>query len=210
MKKVQEAIWMHLLPVSPAFTTAQAADAADVRPANASRDLGQMAERGLVTHVRRGLWAVPSHPEFSPYAVVPHLFDEDEAAYVSLLSALSLHGMIDQIPRTVHVVTRDTRHRLSTPIAQYEFHKIQSKLFGGFRPYPRTGAFMLAQPEKALFDTLYFSTRKGRRFSRLPEVELPVDFEPEELEGWIGMIAYGRIASAVRTRWVELRERLSA
>ena len=32
--------------------------------------------------------------------------------------------------------------------------------------------FLLASPEKALLDTYYLATRKGRRFVRLPELDL--------------------------------------
>lgn len=35
--------------------------------------------------------------------------------------------------------------------------------------------YLLATPEKALLDTLYISTRKKRRFARLPEVELDAE-----------------------------------
>ena len=31
--------------------------------------------------------------------------------------------------------------------------------------------FLIASPEKALLDVLYISTRKGRRFSALPEID---------------------------------------
>jgi len=210
VKKVQEAIWKELLPVSSAFTTAEVAEAADVHLANASRDLAKMADRGLVSRVRRGLWVAPNHPEFSPYAVVPSLFRTDDEAYVSVVSALNLHGMIDQIPSMVHVVTRGQRHRLSTPFATYEFHSLQDALFGGFEPYSRTGAFMLALPEKALFDTLYFSTRRGRRFVHLPEVELNPEFSRKELSRWISRIAHRSLRNAVRGRWEELQGRLAA
>ncbi len=210
MKKVNEAIWKELLPVSSAFTTSQVAEAADVHPHNASRDLARMAERGLITHVHRGLWAAPSHPEFSPYAVVPHLFDDEEEGYVSVLSALSLHGLINQIPQAVHVVTRRQRQKVRTPVGTYEFHVLQDQLFGGFKPHQRTSAFLLARPEKALFDTLYLSTRRGSRYRRLPEVELPPDFSIEELDSWIARIRYAPVATAVRARWEELQHRLSS
>jgi len=206
MKKVHEAIWKDLLPVSSAFTTAEVAAAADVHVANASRDLALLADRGLVVRIRRGLWVAPGHPEFSPYAVVPHLFDDPggtDQAYVSVVSALSLHGMLDQIPRTIHVVVRRQRHSLPTPFGTYEFHRVSKMLFGGYEPYGRTAAFLLATPEKALFDTLYLSTRKGRRFAHLPEVELPSGFSSTLVEGWISRIEHERTATAVRRRWIE-------
>ncbi len=208
MNKVARVIWSELLPYSPVFSTAEVAQRAGVTLANTSRDLAKLAGEGMVTRIRRGLWAVPAHPEFSPYAVVPHLFAESQGGYVSLLSALNLHGMTDQIPRVVHVVTTTQRPVLNTPVAAYEFYRIQAGLFGGFDPYRRTGNFDIATAEKALFDTLYFSARKGRRFAFLPEVKWPAGFSVSELESWVELIDHPPLRIAVRKRWERLADRV--
>ncbi len=58
--------------------------------------------------------------------------------------------------------------------------------------------FDIATAEKALFDTLYFSARKGRRFAFLPEVELPAGFSVLEVERWIALIHHPPLRIAVR------------
>ncbi|MDH4351408.1 MAG: type IV toxin-antitoxin system AbiEi family antitoxin domain-containing protein [Gemmatimonadota bacterium] len=207
MNKVAKVIWRELLPRSPVFSTSEVARCAGVTLANASGDLKDLERHGMVTRIRRGLWAVPGHPDFSPYAVVPHLFTDARAGYVSLLSALSLHGMIEQIPRVVHIVTTSQRPVLRTPVGTYAFHQIAEALFGGFTAYRRTGSFDIAAAEKAVFDTLYFSARKGRRFAGLPEVELPRTFSSRGVEHWIGMISDPPLRNAVRRRWEALAQR---
>jgi len=207
MNQVAKVIWNELLPFSPVFNTAEVARRTGIELSNASRDLARLASQGMVTRIRRGLWAVATHPDFSPYAVVPHLFAESPGGYVSLLSALSLHGLMDQIPRVVHVVTTAQRPVLNTPIATYEFYRIQGNLFGGFKPYRRTGNFDIATAEKAVFDTLYFSARKGRRFAFLPEIELPAGFSVSEVKRWIGLIDHPPLRIAVRQRWENLADR---
>ena len=112
MKQVTKVIWNELVPYSPVFRTSEVAEIAGLAPSNASRDLAKLEDEGMITRIRRGLWAVSTHPDFSPYAVVPRLFEGEEEGYVSLLSALSLHGMIDQIPRVVQIVTTAQRPRL--------------------------------------------------------------------------------------------------
>ena len=144
---------------------------------------------------------MPQHPDFSPYAVVPHLFGSPEVAYVSLLTALSLHGAIEQIPSVVQVMTHTWRPTLRTPVGTYEFHLLQSPLFGGYEPYDRAWSFDLATPEKALFDTLYLSTRKNRRFTHLPEIELSDDFSEEVVEAWVSKIEHAVLRIAVAKRW---------
>lgn len=124
---------------------------------------------------------------------------------MSLLSALNLRGTTDQIP---HVVTTTQRPVLNTPVAAYEFYRIQAGLYGGFDPYRRTGNFDIATAEKALFDTLYLSARKGRRFAFLPEVELPAGFSVSELENWVELIDYPPLRIAVRKRWERLADRV--
>lgn len=207
MNKVSKVIWNTLLPRSPVFSTAEVAELAGITLSNASRDLARLEREGMVTRINRGLWAVPTHPDFSPYAVVPHLFAEQPGGYVSLLSALNLHGMIEQIPRVVHVVTTRQRPDLNTPGGAYEFYRIQPELFGGFKPYRRTGNFEIATPEKALFDTLYLSARKGRRFTFLPEIGLPEGLSVSGLEGWIQRVDHEPLRIAVRQRWERLAER---
>jgi len=208
MKKVATVIWKELLPYSPVFSTAEVAQHAGIEPSNASRDLATLANEGMVTRIRRGLWAVPGQPDFSPYAVVPHLFAERPGGYVSLLAALNLHGMIEQIPPVVHVITPTQRPVLKTPVATYEFYRIQADLFGGYGPYRRTGNFDIAAAEKALFDTLYFSARKRRRFAYLPEVKLPATFSVPKVEGWIELIDHSPLRIAVKKRWERLAERV--
>lgn len=208
MRQVAKAIWSEMLPYSPVFTTSEVAEAAGITSSNASRDLGKLEKEGMIMRIKRGLWGIPGHPDFSPYAVVPRIFKGDSEGYVSLLSALNLHGMIDQIPRVVQVVTTVQRPHLETPVGVYEFHQIQPELFGGFHPYRSVGNFDIASPEKSLFDTLYLSARKGRRFSHLPEVEIPEGFSPEEVEAWIDRIDYQPLRLAIIDRWRRLGERV--
>lgn len=210
MKYVGEFLWKSVLPLSPVFTTAELADAAEMHQSNASRDLSILAGRGLITRIKRGLWADTRHPDFSPYVVVPYLFKDGDAGYVSLLSAMNLHGMIDQIPRVIQIVTRRQRADLKTPVGIYEFHVLNPNLFGGHEPYNQLGTFDIASPAKALFDALYLSARRKRRFAYLPEVELVSDFSEEEMQSWIQRIDHPPLRIGVDARWRRFKNRLNA
>lgn len=201
MKKLAHFLLTGMLPRSPIFTTAEVADACGVSVSVASRDLALMAAEGAVTKVRRGLWALTGHPDFSPHAVVPYLFAGEGQAYVSLLSALNLTGMIEQVPRRVQLVSVMRRADLQTPVAVYEIHTVAAPLYGGFKPYGSLARFDLATPEKALFDTLYLSAQKGRRFRHLPELTIPPDFSGTELAEWVDRIQNVLLRRAVQHRW---------
>lgn len=210
MSKVGDAVFRSLIPDSPVFTTRDVAGAAQVTDDVASRDLSRLASRGLITRVMRGIWADTRHPDFSPYAVVPVLLQTSKlsnnrvgalSGYVSLTSALNLRGMIQQIPRSIHVVAASQRPKLRTAVGVYEFHRLDPSLIAGAEPFGTTGAFDVATSAKALFDTLYVSVRRGRRFAALPELEFPRDFRVREMETWIRQIAYAPLREAVHERW---------
>lgn len=207
MNRVAQVIWTELMPYTGVFTTADVAQAAGVALPNASGSLADLESEGMVVRLTRGLWAIPGHADLSPYAVVPHLFKGEKHGYVSALSALNLHGMIEQIPRVVHVVTTSQRSRLSTPVGTYEFHQVSPVLFDGFVPYRSSGAFDIATPEKALFDAIYLAARKGRRYAHLPELRLGPSFSSSAMEGWISRIRHEPIRVAVAQRWGSMQER---
>jgi predicted transcriptional regulator of viral defense system len=211
MPKVLDVLLKVVIPRSPVFTTTDVAGAAAVSPDQASRDLGRLAERGLIVRVVPGVWAATTDHRFSPYAVVPALIRHaapGSKAYVSLLSALSLHGMIQQIPRTVQVVvSRRARPIRRTPVGTYQFYVMSPELVDGFVQY-ETGIFEIATPEKAVFDVLYLSARRGTRFLHLPELSLPSTFSPRALRRWILRIPYPPLRTAVAHRWGTLQRRL--
>lgn len=209
MNRVSKIVWREILPRSPVFTTAEVAELGALDVSYVSKSLSRLAEDGQVTRVRRGLWAVSGHPDFSPYVVVPYLFEEENAGYVSFFTALNQHGMIDQIPQLIEVATRINKKSLDTPFGTYEFHKIQDVLYGGWKPADRRWSYLLATPGKAIFDSIYISIRKGRQFARFPEMILPAAFSEQELLEWVCRLESQSIRSAVESRWSELKEQLS-
>jgi predicted transcriptional regulator of viral defense system len=199
-----------IAPKSPVFSTNQVARLAEVSVSRASHDLGEAAKLGIVMRIKRGVWGYPLHPDFSPYLLVPHLLgDEGEtlSGYVSLVSALALRGLIQQIPGTIHVVTKRQRRRVDTPVGRFEFHRIAPALFGGFDDFGIRIGFPLATAEKAVFDTLLFAVKRGRRFRSLPELRFPRGFRIKEVDGWIARIRDPRARSALTGRWRDLRLR---
>lgn len=154
----------------PVFTTRHYALLCDTRLDVASRQLARLARQGALVRVTRGVWSQPAHPRFTPYAVVPRLLG-NEQGYVSFLVALHLHGLISQIPGSIQVATTGHTRCLEAPFARYEFLHIQpAMMVEGFGASGTDPPYFVASAAKALLDTLYIATRKGRRFASLPEV----------------------------------------
>lgn len=205
MSRVSEIIWNEILPRTPVFTTAEVAETGNIDVSYVSRSLSKLAEDEQVTRIRRGLWAVSGHPDFSPYVVVPYLFENEDAGYVSFFTALNQHGMIEQIPQLIEVATWINKKSLDTPFGTYDFHKLQDALYGGWKPADQRWSYLLATPEKAIFDAIYISIRKGRQFASFPELTLTAEFSEDELLGWIDELGSESIRNAVENRWTQLK-----
>jgi len=112
--------------------------------------------------------------------------------------------VIDQIPQIVYAVTTGPTRLVTSSVGNFSFHRIQPSLFDGFDWNNKRKVFLLATPEKALMDTLYLSSRKGRRFRFLPELDPSADLDPGAIRSWIERIGDPAIQGSVRKRAAEL------
>jgi predicted transcriptional regulator of viral defense system len=189
----------------PAFTTRDYATLEGISRAAASKRLATREHRGELQLLTRGVWIVSKHPSLSPFGCVPLLLGKEDG-YVSFLSALHLHGVLSQIPAAVQVATTGHSRRLETPIGRFEFFKVDPRMTGGGVEWKEVAMpFRLASSEKALLDTLYLATRRGRRFSRLPELEKPHPFRRKEFLALVEeQVQLGAIKIAVLERFKKL------
>ena len=192
------------LLVHAVFSTRQFAVLCERRIDVASRQLIRLAREGGVTRLTRGVWAQPAHPRFTPTAAVPLLLG-NEQGYVSFLSAMHLHGLISQIPGSIEIATTGHTRQLDTPVARYEFLRIQPAMMRqGIAASATEPPYNLATAAKALIDTLYIATRKRRRFASLPEVDM-AEVDRAELQGLLdGQVRPGPIRSAIERRLAAL------
>lgn len=154
------------------FTTRDYANRGGVSMSAASKSLARFARKGLLTRVTKGIWANTNHPYFHPLSCVPYLLGKEQG-YVSFLTALHLHGVVSQIPKTIQIATTGRARVLDSPVARFELFQIKPELMQQGIDWSETRLpYLIASAEKALLDTLYLSTRKNRRFARLPELDV--------------------------------------
>lgn len=161
--------------------------------------LNRLAEEGLVLKIHRGIWAEAGNEQLSQYSVIPFLFPRHRA-YVSFVSALHLHGIIEQIPQAVTLASPLHTRVFHTALGAYHVHRIDPSFFGGFGWYKETGSFLIADPEKALIDCLYLSARRGKQFGHFPELHFPRSFSFKKAREWVGRISDLRIRAHVGKR----------
>lgn len=184
------------------LTTGDAALHLGLTRSAATRTLSRLSAAGLVASLRRGLWSLD--PQIDPLLLPEHL-TAPFPAYVSLLSALSLHGMISQVPRAIFVASLAPTRRVRTSVGEYSVHRLAPTFFGGFET-TRAGV-RLATPEKALLDTLYLAPARSRLFAALPEVEIPRAFDSGSARGWLSKIPPSPRRLAVERRLETLLSR---
>lgn len=175
----------------PVIGTADAAAALGESGFAASKTLGRLAKAGLVERIRQGTWLIDD--SILTYAIAEHL-TAPMPAYVSLHTALHLHGMIEQIPSVVYVVSLARTQRVKTRRGTFSIHHVAPEVFGGFT---EERGFKLASPEKSLFDVAYLAGTRTRLFTRLPELALPRRFRRAELEKWLARIPSAKRRSQV-------------
>jgi predicted transcriptional regulator of viral defense system len=156
---------------APVFTTADAAIRLGVPNGHASVILARLAASGQLIRLRRGVWARPGGVEA---LALPEYLTAPFPAYVSLQSALYLHGMISQVPAVTYAVSLARTRRFVTPLGTVSVHHVQPSFFFGFEDAGRGGR--LATPEKALVDFLYLTPARSQLFRALPELEWPARF----------------------------------
>jgi len=185
---------------APVFTTRDAATRLRVPHGHASVSLARLGAAGLVIRLRRGVWALPNRVD--PLAL-PECLTAPLPAYVSLQSALYLHGMISQIPAVTYAVTLARTRRFVTPLGTVSLHHVKPELFFGYEDAGRAGG-RLATPEKALVDFLYLTPARSRLFRALPELEWPKAFRPSVARSIVRRIEPAARRGSVARRLEEL------
>jgi predicted transcriptional regulator of viral defense system len=100
-------------------------------------------------------------------------------SYISLESALSFHGILPQFPYVVTSVTPLKPRKITYQDKTYEFSHLEQRYFFGFE---RKQTFLIASPEKAFLDQVYFVSKKlrGIHFEDLDLSRL----DKKKLKGW--------------------------
>ncbi|ODS42448.1 MAG: hypothetical protein MSIBF_03765 [Candidatus Altiarchaeales archaeon IMC4] len=116
--------------------------------------LGRYAKKGVVAKLRNNYYMVMHDPP-SAYLISNKVY---RPSYISFETALSHHGVI---PETVYEITAATTKATREFNIQgriFRYHKIKKAAYTGYVPTETDGdTILMAEPEKALADYLYFA-----------------------------------------------------
>ncbi len=171
----------------PLVASGEAAVAWGQTNAATTKMLGRLAGAGLIERIRPGLWAVGELPDPLDAG---YFLTRPYPCYGSTWTALFRHGLIEQIPSSIQLVSLDRAQNIATSVGRFSVQHVHPDLYGGFE---RSGWHDLATPEKALFDTVYLlSARYGRDVS-VPEINLPAGFSEARVLEWVQRIPSQRL-----------------
>jgi predicted transcriptional regulator of viral defense system len=176
----------------PVFTTHELVAVSGKSRPTVTQCLTRLAEQDLLIKIYRGVWAEAGQKPLSPFEIIPYLFPR-QRVYVSFISALHLHGIVEQIPQVVTLASLSHTKTLRTKAGAFSVHQISPTFFDGFNWYKAEGSFLIAEPEKALIDSLYLSSRRKKQFGHFPELHFPVTFSFKKARVWIGRIPEKKI-----------------
>lgn len=120
--------------------------------------LQRLEKAGIIKRISKGKYLF-SFRETNDFELANFLVNP---SYVSLESALSFYGILSQFPYTITSVTPLKTKKIVHQEKEYEFSHLGSKYFFGFI---KKDKFLIATPEKALLDELYFMAKKIRKIS---------------------------------------------
>jgi hypothetical protein len=149
--------------------------------------LTRWVKKGQLLRLKRGVYKFAER-SVDDLAVAPYLY---EPSYISLESALQIHGLLPDIPAVVTSVTTVTPNTFTTPMGVYSFSRIDTSLFFGFSSVldETSGlAYRLALPEKAILDWIYIRKIKEPREQRLEMNSIKRDqllTYAQEYPGWV-------------------------
>lgn len=165
----------------PVFTQADVAVAIEGTDFSRHALIKRAISGGEILNVRRGLYCLAEPYQKRPvsvYSIAQHVYGP---SYVSLQSALSLHGWIPEAVYGCTCVSFNNAKQFDTPLGLFSYKRVPQKAFytGVERCVDEHGnVFFMASPAKALADYVYVR--------RLPwaDVDAAIDslrIEPEEL-----------------------------
>lgn len=174
------------------FTTNELVAVSGKSSSAVTQALNNLARQGLINKVYRGIWA-ESGGRVSAYSIIPFLLPR-QRVYVSFVCALHLYGIIEQIPRVITLASTAHTRSIKTALGTFAVHQITPELFSGFDWYRGgEGPFLIAEPEKALIDSLYLSAHKKKQFGHFPEMDLTKGFSFSKCRQWAKKIRSPRV-----------------
>lgn len=122
--------------------------------------LHRYSKAGFITRIKRGLYVFPDAMPPEPY-LANRLY---APSYITREFALSYHGIIPETVYEITSVSTKATRKFEKLGKVYSYRHIRKDAFTGYAIVKQQGfSFLMADPEKAFVDTLYYRVLFGKK-----------------------------------------------
>ncbi len=144
----------------------------DEKKHNLKKLIYRWKEKGWIYPFKRGLYELTYPKDFT----IPDMYIANKLyspSYVSLETALSNYSIIPEVSMAVTSITTKPTRRFKNRHGLFTYRTVKPDAFTGYYvEKQRTFDILIAEPEKAMIDYLYFKTYRNKR----------LNFEDERLD----------------------------
>ncbi len=135
------------------FTPQEFAGVFKISPNTAATFIKRNVKSGFFIKLRNRFYALKD-ATLSHFFVANKLY---QPSYISLETALSHYGIIPEVVYTITSVSTKPTREYTTPLGAFSYQLIKREAYRGYQSIQLDGStVLLAEPEKALADYLYF------------------------------------------------------
>lgn len=147
------------------FTTQDLRKTLGIRNANTLyKTVERLIKKNILVRIKKGIY-LASTKVANEFEIANAL---QKPSYISLESALNFYGILIQTPYQIISVTPGRPNEIIFDGKEFFFYHISSKYFWGYR---KMDNFLVAEPEKAIIDEVYFKS-KGKQIVDFEECDL--------------------------------------
>lgn len=121
-------------------------------PVSLYKIIARLVKSKVLERIERDKYML-SGDQIDPFLAANLLYSP---SYISLESALNYHGILSQFPSMVTSITTKKPVSKKNKIGEFDYASLQKKLFFG---WVKKDGYLLAEPEKALLDQIYFNSK---------------------------------------------------
>jgi len=147
------------------FTTKDLKDTLEIENRRTfEQTIKRLEEENILTKIERGKY-LKTNSNYQKFEIAQFIYNP---SYISFETALSYHGLIDQLPFEITSATpkRGVEKEFEEQI--YSYLHIQKELYIGFT---KEDGYLIALPEKAIFDQIYMSITGTKSENIIKEIE---------------------------------------
>ena len=147
------------------FTTKDLKDLLEIENRRTFEEtIKRLEEEKILTKIERGKY-LKINSDYSKFEISQFIYNP---SYISCETALSYHGLIDQLPFEITSVTPKRGLEKEFQGQIYSYLHMQKELFIGFT---KEDEYLIAFPEKAIFDQIYLSITGSKSENIIKEIE---------------------------------------